>query len=863
MDPQKARDTEHQESASVRDPVCGMQVDPQRSAASWEIQGKTYHFCCPHCRQKFQEDPQKYLAAAPRPMSSLLGIAPAAARGEMPVPPPTAPATAYHAHSASGAHPPPETVPARGHEAAAPAADEFTCPMDPEVRQRGPGACPKCGMALEPVIPQAPAAKTEYTCPMHPEIVRADLGACPICGMALEPKAATVKEERNPELEDMTRRFWAAILMTIPVLISAMTGDVAGNPLRAWASPRFWTWFELLLSTPVVVWAGWPLLVRGGQSLLHRSLNMFTLIGLGVGAAYSYSVIACVAPWIFPESFRDPSGHVAVYFEAAAVITALVLLGQVLELRARSRTGAAIRALLGLAPKTARRIDAEGIERDVPLDLVLPGDRLRVRPGEKIPVDGVVLEGSSSVDESMLTGEPLPVEKRPGAAVTGATVNGTGTLVMRAERVGAETLLAQIVRMVSQAQRSRAPIQRLADTVAGYFVPAVVAAALLTFAVWAIWGPSPRMAHALINAVAVLIIACPCALGLATPMSIMVATGEGATQGVLFRNAEAIEQLQKVDTLVVDKTGTLTEGKPKLVTVEAAEGFDSERLLRLAASLERGSEHPLAAAILGGAEARGIVALAATQFVALPGRGVRGQVERAQVALGNQALLDELQIPAGKLARRAEALRTQGQTVMFAVMEGKVAGLLGVADPLKPTTPEAIRQLQEEGLRVVLLTGDNQRTAQAVAEQLHIAEVVAQVLPTAKAEAVKQLQAAGRCVAMAGDGINDAPALAQAQVGIAMGTGTDVAMESAAVTLVKGDLRGIVRARRLSRATMRNIRQNLFFAFVYNSIGVPVAAGVLYPFFGVLLSPMLAAAAMSFSSVSVITNALRLRKASL
>jgi P-type Cu+ transporter len=625
------------------------------------------------------------------------------------------------------------------------------------------------------------------------------------------------------------------------------------------ASPRTWQWVEWILATPVVLWGGWPFLVRGWRSVITRNLNMFTLIGLGVSVAYVFSVVGTLFPGIFPASFRGVNGEVAVYFEAAAAITTLVLLGQVMELRARSQTGAAIKALLGLAPKTARLIRADGTEIDVPLDQVVPGDRLRVRPGEKIPVDGVVLEGTSSVDESMISGEPIPVEKSKGARVTGATVNGTGSLVIRAERVGSETLLAQIVRMVSEAQRSRAPIQRLADVVAGYFVPIVVGISVLTFVVWAIWGPEPRMAHAIVNAVAVLIIACPCALGLATPMSIMVATGKGATLGVLFKNAEAIELMRKVDTLVVDKTGTLTEGRPRLVAVQPAEGFDIECLLHFAASLERGSEHPLAAAILKGAEERGTRVSAAQAFESLTGRGVRGRVDKFSVALGNVKMLDELAVDAGALAAKAEALRADGQTVMFVVVDKKLAGVLAVADTIKQSTTEAIRQLHADGIRIVMLTGDSDTTAQAVARKLQIDEVIAEVLPQEKATVIKRIQAEGRFVAMAGDGINDAPALAQAQVGIAMGTGADVAMESAGVTLVKGDLRGIVRARRLSQATMRNIKQNLFFAFVYNSIGVPIAAGVLYPFFGLLLSPMIAAAAMSFSSVSVITNALRLR----
>jgi Cu+-exporting ATPase len=681
--------------------------------------------------------------------------------------------------------------------------------------------------------------------------------------MALEPRTVSLGDEENPELRDMRRRFWISSALAIPVLILTMADSLPGHPLESFASNRTQAWLEFALATPVVLWGASPFFVRAWNSLVHRSLNMFTLIGLGVGVAYSYSVVATLFPGIFPDSFRGPGGVVAPYFEAAAVIVALVLLGQVLELKARGQTGAAIKALLGLAPKTARLLRKDGTELDIPLEQVAPGDSLRVRPGEKIPVDGVVLDGSSSVDESMISGEPIPVEKQSGARVTGATVNGTGTLVMRAERVGSETLLAQIVRMVSEAQRSRAPIQKLADVVAGYFVPIVVGAAALTFLIWALWGPAPRMAHAVVNAVAVLIIACPCALGLATPISIMVATGKGATLGVLFKNAEAIELLRKVDTLVVDKTGTLTEGKPKLVSVEAFDGFDSTRLLRLAASLERASEHPLAAAIVKGAEERGIPLAPTESFESLTGRGVRGRVDNTRIALGNRKLLDELGVDPGAAAQHAETTRADGQTVMFVVAEKQLIGLLGVADPIKTTTPEALRQLHDDGIRVVMLTGDSNTTAQSVARKLQIDDVVAEVLPQDKAAVVKRLQSEGRFVAMAGDGINDAPALAQAQVGIAMGTGTDVAMQSAGVTLVKGDLRGIVRARSLSRATMSNIRQNLFFAFVYNSIGIPIAAGVLYPFFGLLLSPMIAAAAMSFSSVSVIANALRLRSVKL
>ncbi len=699
-----------------------------------------------------------------------------------------------------------------------------------------------------------------YTCPMHPEIRQTTPGACPICGMALEPRGVAEEETANPELADMTRRFWTSTILTAPLAIIAMNDLLPGRPLERFASFRALGWLELVLATPVVLWGGWPFFVRAWQSILNRSLNMFTLIGLGVAVAYAYSLVGTFAPGLFPASFRDETGIVPVYFEAAAVIVALVLLGQVLELRARSQTGAAIRALLGLAPKTARRVHADGAEEDVPLDQVHPGDQLRVRPGEKIPVDGVVVQGASAVDESMVSGEPIPVEKRPGNPVIGATVNGTGTLLMRAERVGSETLLAQIVQMVAEAQRSRAPIQKLADVVAGYFVPTVTAVAVITFIAWSLAGPEPRLAHALVNAVAVLIIACPCALGLATPMSIMVATGKGAMMGVLFRNAEAIEVMRKVDTLVVDKTGTLTEGKPKLVTVAPADGWDEATLLRLAASLERGSEHPLAAAIVAGARTRDVTFTNVDAFESRTGKGVAGRVDGRFVALGTRKLLEELGVPPDGLAGTAESLRADGETVMFVAVDGAAAGLIGVTDPIKETTPEAIQQLHREGLRIVMLTGDSRTTAEAVARKLGLDAVVAEVLPDQKVEVVKRLQDEGRAVAMAGDGVNDAPALAQAQVGIAMGTGTDVAMESAGVTLVKGDLRGIVRARRLSRATMRNIQQNLFFAFAYNALGIPIAAGALYPFFGLLLSPMIAAAAMSFSSVSVVGNALRLRR---
>jgi Cu+-exporting ATPase len=712
---------------------------------------------------------------------------------------------------------------------------------------------------------QAPAKVTgasSYTCPMDPEIVRDEPGSCPICGMALEPMMVSLDDEENPELVDMTRRLWVSAALSLPVLLLAM-GEMVGLSFDRWLSPQAQTWLEFAFATPVVLWGGLPFFVRGWQSVVTRNFNMFTLIALGTGVAFTYSIIATLLPSIFPASFQDAHGKVAVYFEAAAVIITLVLLGQVMELRARHRTGSAIRALLGLAPKTARRIEPDGSENDVPLQNIQVGNRLRVRPGEKMPADGVVVEGTSAVDESMITGESIPIEKAAGDKVVGATVNGTGGLVIEARRVGGDTLLAQIVQMVAAAQRSRAPIQKLADVVAGYFVPAVVLSAIATFVIWAAIGPAPALAYALINSVAVLIIACPCALGLATPMSIMIATGRGASLGVLFRDAEAIEVMRQIDTLVVDKTGTLTEGKPKLTLVETQAGMDDAELLRLAATLEKGSEHPLAAAIVSGAAERDINLGSVEGFESITGKGVTGQVDGRRVALGNLALFAALDIDVGSLAERAEALRTEGQTVMFVAVDDKVAGFVSVSDPIKETTPAAIEALHREGVRIVMLTGDSETTARAVAATLNLDEVVAGVLPDQKAETVRNLQDAGQIVAMAGDGINDAPALAQAHVGIAMGTGTDVAMESAGITLVKGDLQGIIRARRLSRATMKNIRQNLFFAFVYNSVGVPVAAGVLYPVFGILLSPMIAAAAMSFSSVSVIANALRLNRAKL
>ncbi len=827
--------THPENPARVKDPVCGMMVDPATAhGGSLEHAGKTYYFCSPRCAESFRAEPAKYLSPDYKP-AGMHGMGMVAIGGIKPAP-----------VSPPGPPPPAKAAPS--------AKIRYICPMDPEVSESKPGACPICGMALEPAVPAAPQVRTEYTCPMHPEIVRSAPGACPICGMALEPRTITPEPERDPEFESMTRRFWIGLALTAPLLVISMAGMFL-HFIPASAS----VWIQFALATPVVVWGAWPFFARGWKSLRTRHLNMFTLIGLGIFVAFAYSVVATLAPGIFPPSFRGHSGKPDVYYEAAAAITVLVLLGQVLELRARSRTGAAIRALLDLAPKMARRIEADATERDIPLDQVRPGDRLRVRPGEKVPVDGVVLEGASAVDESMVTGESVPVEKTADSRLIGATVNGTGSMIMRAERVGSETLLAQIVKMVAEAQRSRAPIQRLADKVSGYFVPAVMTIAVLTFIVWGLLGPEPRMAHGLVNAVAVLIIACPCALGLATPMAIMVGTGRGARAGVLVRNAEALETMEKVDTLVVDKTGTLTEGKPRLISVVTVSGLSEPELLRLVASLERASEHPLAAAITAGASERGVELVEAGEFRSLTGRGVAGRVEGREVAVGNQALLDELGIAGGELARHAEELRHEGQTVMLVAIDGKPAGLVGVADPVKASSVEAIRELRVQGIRIVMLTGDSRTTAEAVARKLGIEEFEAEVLPDKKAEVVKRLQAEGRTVAMAGDGINDAPALAQAHVGIAMGTGTDIAMESGGVTLLKGDLRGVVRARRLSQAVMRNIRQNLFFAFIYNSLGVPVAAGVLYPFFGLLLSPIIAAAAMSFSSVSVISNSLRLR----
>ncbi|HEX5107832.1 MAG TPA: heavy metal translocating P-type ATPase [Vicinamibacterales bacterium] len=824
-----------------RDVVCGMQVDPQKAKATSEWQGTTYYFCCEGCRAKFDANPASF-ALKPAAQASPIRL-----QRERP-------ATGHGAtHDVPAAVAPP--APTR---AASPA--DYTCPMDPEVRQQGPGACPKCGMALEPVVAE-PLTRTEWTCPMHPEVVRDSPGACPICGMALEPRTVTL-EDRNPELDDMTHRFRLSLFLTAPLLLVMVSELLPGDLVHRSVTPDILRWTQLALTSPVVLWGGWPFFVRAWTSVVNRHLNMFTLIGLGVGTAYVYSVVVTLIPWALPASLRQ-HGVVPVYFEPAAVIVVLVLFGQVLELRARSRTSAAIRSLLALAPTVARRVGAGGVEEEVPLATVRVGDRLRVRPGERIPVDGIVVDGSSSVDESMVTGEGMPVSVSAQSLVTGGTVNGTGAFVMEARRVGADTLLAQIVRQVSQAQRSRAPIQRLADRVSAWFVPAVIVVAVLTAAAWGLFGPEPRLAHALVNAVAVLIIACPCALGLATPMSIMVGTGRGAEAGVLFRDAEALEVTERVSTLIVDKTGTLTQGKPRLMTVTPTSGIPEADLLRYAASVEQVSEHPLAAAIVAGAGERKLSLFPVSDFQSHTGTGVSGVVAGHRVVIGNAAQLSEHGVAVSSVTSEGDKLRAQGQTVAYVAIDGSLAGFLSVADPVKDTTPEAIDSLHREGLRILMVTGDTEVTAKAVAGRVGIDDVRAGVLPGEKAEVVKSIQREGQRVAMAGDGINDAPALAQADVGIAMGTGTDVAMESAGVTLVKGDLRGIVRARRLSRATMSNVRQNLFFAFVYNTLGVPVAAGVLYPFTGLLLSPMIASAAMTLSSVSVIGNALRLRRVQL
>lgn len=798
-------DTKEKNSKAI-DPVCGMEVDPNTTPYQIVDQEIKYYFCSQSCQDKFKSNlhntPETQLPAA-----ESTGIKP------------------DHIH----------------HTA------QQSIEDDPE-------NCEVCD------IPAGPLIKTEYVCPMHPEIIRDKPGSCPICGMALEPRVFNESTEDQSELEDMTRRFWLSTLLTIPVFIIAMFHDLTPNYAKQVASIQVFQWVMFILATPVVLWGGWPFFVRGWQSLLTRNLNMFTLIGLGVSVAWTYSLVALLFPHWFPETMRSHAGTVPVYFEAAAVITALVLLGQVLELRARSKTNAAIKLLLGLAPKTARIIDKDGSEKDIPLEQVMPGHQLRIRPGEKVPVDGVIISGSSSVDESMVTGEPIPLTKKAGDKVIGATINGKGMLIMQAEKVGLDTLLSQIVQMVSDAQRSRAPIQKLADVVSSYFVPIVVIAAVITLIVWGLWGPEPRLAHGIVNAVAVLIIACPCALGLATPMSIMVGTGRGATTGVLIKNAESLEIMEKIDTLVIDKTGTLTEGRPELVSLEILDPAYEADALMYAASLEIGSEHPLAEAIVRGANKKNIQLEKIEEFDSITGKGVTGKIKQKVIALGNQKLMEFYNIDTTKSLEKVHTLQSQGQTVMLLAINKQLTALIGVADPIKNTTPEAIADLHKEGIQIVMLTGDNLTTAKAVANKLKIDQIKADVLPEQKAIVIKELQQQGKIVAMAGDGINDAPALAQAHVGIAMGTGTDIAMESADVTLIKGDLRGIVRARRLSRATMRNIRQNLFFAFIYNSLGVPVAAGVLYPVFGLLLSPIIAATAMSFSSVSVIGNALRLRR---
>jgi Cu+-exporting ATPase len=804
----------------LKDPVCGMQVDPAK-ATSADHNGETFYFCSQGCATKFQADPDKYL------------------QKKQVVPP---------------------TEQSKGDKAKA----DYTCPMHPEVHQASPGNCPRCGMTLEPSNTATPTARIDYTCPMHPQIVRDKPGICPICGMTLEARdvSAGSADSPNPELVNMTRRFWIGVAVTVPLLAVMVSDILPGHPIQHLFAGALLGWIEFALATPVVLWAGWPFFERGWESVVHRSPNMFTLVSMGAGSAYLYSVVAVIAPGIFPATFRDMSGNLALYFEASAVITVLVLLGQVLELKARSQTSSAIKALLGLAPKTARKVSPDGKETDVPLSEIQVGDLLRVRPGEKVPTDGVVTDGRSSVDESMVSGEPIPVEKTVDAKVVGGTINGTGSFVMKADRVGADTLLAQIVKMVSEAQRTRAPIQRLADTVASYFVPAVLVSSAITFAVWAIFGPQPHYAHAIVNAVAVLIIACPCALGLATPTAIMVGTGRGAREGILIRNAEALETFEKITTLVVDKTGTLTEGKPRLTEVIPAEGFDEKQLLQSVASLEEASEHPLAAAILAGAKEKQVELVDVTDFQSITGKGVTGILQGKHIGIGNAALMQDLGANPEPLKGRADGLQKDGQTVMFVAVDKRFAGLIAVVDPIKDSAAGAIKELKEAGIKLVMVTGDNRTTAAAVAQKLGI-DFEADVLPEKKAEVVKKLQSQGAIVAMAGDGVNDAPALAQAQVGIAMGTGTDVAMETGGITLVKGDLKGIVKARLLSHRTMSNIRENLFFAFIYNALGVPLAAGVLYPVFHILLNPMIAAAAMSFSSVSVIANALRLRRTKL
>ena len=855
----------HKHGAAT-DPVCGMTVDPSSAAHVFEHGGVKYYFCCNGCRTKFAADPARYLAKHA-----------AATQKEIPMTDPVCgmkvdPSSAAGTHEHKGVKysfcsthclaqfkADPEKYLAKTAPAqAAPKGAQYTCPMHPEIVKDGPGSCPKCGMALVPMVPAAPAA-AEYTCPMHPEVRSPKPGNCPKCGMALVPVAGA--QEDDSELRDMTRRFWVGAVLSVPLFVIAMA------PYFGWLqpfglAPHSRMYLEFALGTPVVLWSGWPFFHKFWLSLKNRSPNMYTLIGLGVALAYVFSVAAVFAPSLFPQEFRSHGGEVGTYFEAAAVIVTLVMLGEVMQLRAIGETSQAIRKLLALAPNTALRIEPDGREMEVPLGEVQVGDKLRVRPGEKMPVDAVCIEGSSNVDESMITGEPLPVPKKPGSKVTGATINGKGTLVIRAERVGAETLLSQIVHMVAQAQRTRAPVQRLADMVAAYFVQTVIVIAIVTAAVWWFYGPEPRLTYALVNAVAVLIIACPCAVGLATPISITVAMGQGALNGILFRNAEAVEKLRDVDTLVMDKTGTLTLGKPQLTDL-VVEGIGEKDALTLIASLERASEHPLAQAIVKSAEDRGVRLSPVEKFESVTGQGVLGEIGGRKIAVGSRRFMESLGAVPPPLAEKADALRTQGKTALYAAIDGRTAAVIAVADPIKETTHDAIRMLQAEGVKLVMLSGDSRKTAEAVGRQLGIEEVIAEVLPEQKVETIKSLQGRGRVVAMAGDGINDAPALAQANVGIAMGTGTDVAIESGSVTLVKGDLRGIVKAIRLSNATMRNVKQNLFFAFVYNALGVPIAAGVLYPVFGLLLSPIFAGAAMAMSSVSVVTNALRLRRAKL
>jgi len=812
-----------EKDGAYKDPVCGMKVS-DKSQHAFQHDGTRYYFCSVSCKNKFQNDPETFLHQ--NSSQEFMQLKPLA----------------------------------KTKQSLRASTLMYTCPMHPEIRQQGPGSCPKCGMALEPELPQEMISKQVWTCPMHPEIIRDQPGTCPICGMALEPQTVSGDANEDPELRNMSRRFWISAVLSLPLVMIAMSHSIGIFGLGKMFSPSTVQWFELVLATPVVLWGGWPFFERAYLSIINRHLNMFTLIGLGTGIAHMYSIVAVLFPSIFPEALRMDGGTVGVYFEVAAVIVTLVLLGQVLELKARGKTSAAIRALLDLRPKIARLINEDGTEHEIPLEHVKIGDKLRVRPGEKIPVDGVVVQGRSAVDESMISGEPIPVEKRENDPLTGATINGKGALIMRAKRVGKDTLLAQIISLVSSAQRSRAPIQNLADTVSGYFVPAVLAISVISFVVWYFFGPQPRLAFAIINAISVLIIACPCALGLATPMSIMVAMGRAASSGVLFKNAEAIQKLRGIDTLIVDKTGTLTEGKPRVTNVVAESAITQDELMRLAANLEIASEHPLAEAIVRKAEDLKVGIKPAEQFETLTGYGVTGTSDGRQVALGNKALMQKLHVETSTLEKDATIFRNEGKTVMYVAIDSVLAGLIAVEDQIKESAHQAIKSLQASGMIVVMLTGDNKATAATVAKQLGITEVLAEVLPEQKSTHIKKLQEQGRKVAMAGDGINDAPALAQADVGIAMGTGTDVAIASAGITLVKGDLRGIARAREISQATMSNIKQNLFFAFLYNALGVPIAAGILYPLTGLLLSPMIAAAAMSLSSVSVIGNSLRLRK---